>query len=237
MVFMYHDIVTENDKSSGFQNKSAFRYKVLGRRFEEQVKALQDRDVIFTFDDGGGSLYTRAAPILEKYGLKGIFFIPTKYINESGFLSSEQIKEMAERGHTIGTHSHSHPANITTLTKEQIGVEWIKSVEILQAIIEKPITVGSIPNGYSSREVYAAVAQAGIKTLYTSTPTTKVSHQGNIEMIGRYVVYGDMSSEDIVKISYSINKQKSLYRKWQMVELTKKLFWESYDRIKNKVLK
>ena len=50
---MYHDIVTKNDKSSGFQNKNAFQYKVEECAFEEQVKALQGKDVVFTFDDGG----------------------------------------------------------------------------------------------------------------------------------------------------------------------------------------
>ena len=89
---MYHDIVTKTDKSSGFQNDSAFQYKVEESAFEEQVKALQGKDVVFTFDDGGESFLTKIAPILEKYGFKGVFFISTKYIGTQGFLTKEQVK-------------------------------------------------------------------------------------------------------------------------------------------------
>lgn len=104
---MYHDIVTRDDKSSGFQNESAFQYKVNEKDFEKQVKALRGKDVIFSFDDGGVSFITEAAPILEKYGFKGFFFISTKYIDTPGFLSREQVKCLAEHGHCVGSHSYT----------------------------------------------------------------------------------------------------------------------------------
>ena len=120
---MYHDIVTTNDKSSGFQNKNAFQYKVEESAFEEQVKAVQGNDVVFTFDDGGVSFLTKAVPILEKYDFKGVFLVSTKYIGTPGFLTTEQVKELAERGHVIGSHSHTHPEIFTKLSSEEIKHE------------------------------------------------------------------------------------------------------------------
>ena len=76
--------------------------------FKEQAKVLQGKDVLFTFDDGGVSFVTKAAPILEKYGHKGVFFVSTKYIGTPGVLSAGQVKELELRGHVVGTHSHSH---------------------------------------------------------------------------------------------------------------------------------
>ena len=85
IVLMYHDIVTFADKGSGFQNESAFLYKVDELQFEEQVKKTQGDEVLFSFDDGGESFYTKAALILEKYGMRGIFFILQSILEQKDF--------------------------------------------------------------------------------------------------------------------------------------------------------
>ena len=81
-------------------------------------------DVLFTFDDGGISFLTIIAPILEKYNQKGIFFISTQYIDTPLFLTKKQIKELRERGHIIGSHSHSHPQNISELANSDLLEEY-----------------------------------------------------------------------------------------------------------------
>jgi peptidoglycan/xylan/chitin deacetylase (PgdA/CDA1 family) len=40
--------------------------------------------VLFTFDDGRESNYRVAAPLLESYGARGIFFVPAKFIGLAG---------------------------------------------------------------------------------------------------------------------------------------------------------
>ena len=45
------------------------------KRFEKIVKKNLIKNYIYTFDDGLKSQYYIAKPILEKYNLKGIFFI------------------------------------------------------------------------------------------------------------------------------------------------------------------
>lgn len=49
-------------------------------RFENIVKKNIKRDFIYTFDDGLKSQYFIAKPILEKYNLRGIFFINTFHL-------------------------------------------------------------------------------------------------------------------------------------------------------------
>lgn len=236
VVLMYHDIVTANDKSSGFQNKNAFQYKVEESAFEEQVKALQGKDVVFTFDDGGESFITKAAPILEKYGFKGVFFISTKYIGTPGFLTPEQIRELAEIGHVIGSHSHTHPEIFTKLSSEEIKQEWQLSSQVLKDILGEGDYTASIPNGYASKEILDAAIQYGFNTIYTSQPTTKTKTYKNGKLIGRYVVLDGMSTSDVVKMVTSKGCQIKMAVKWHLLNVVKKVLGSSYDTFKAKIL-
>ena len=84
IVLMYHDVYSDSETESGFQFPTSFPYKISAEKFESHVKLahtyckqnnLSLDSVEFTFDDGGVSFYTVIAPILEKYGFKGVFFI------------------------------------------------------------------------------------------------------------------------------------------------------------------
>lgn len=233
---MYHDIVTANDKSSGFQNKNAFQYKVEECAFDEQVKALQGKDVVFTFDDGGVSFLTKAAPILEKYGFKGVFFISTKYIGTPGFLTKEQVKALAERGHVVGSHSHTHPEIFTKLSKEEIREEWRKSYDILKDILGEKDLPMSIPNGYASNSIMQEAVKCGFTNIYTSQPTTNTKLFQKHNVIGRYVVLDGMTTEDVVRMVTSKGYQMKMAMKWHLLNMVKLVLGESYDTVKAKLL-
>ena len=237
VVLMYHDIVTSADKYSGFQNESAFQYKIDESVFENQVKALQGKDVVFTFDDGGVSFYSKAAPILEKYGFKGVFFISTRYINTPGFLTDDQVRVLAERGHVIGSHTHSHPNNLTLMTESEIEYEWRKSCEVLKNIIGHEVIVASIPNGYGSQRIFRLTSNAGIRELYTSEPTQKIYQKENVTAIGRYVIHNNMTTEDVVSLVVKKDVRRRIYIRWKLLECVKALFGSKYDKLKSLYLK
>ena len=233
---MYHDIVTETDNLSGFQNESAFQYKITETVFEEQVRALVGKDVIFSFDDGGVSFYTKAAPILEKYGLRGLFFISTNFIETPGFLSSEQIRELSKRGHRIGSHTHTHPSDITKLSCEDIKHEWRRSNEILTNILGERIIAASIPNGNSSTIVVEEAVHSGFTDIYTSQPTLKVEFSTNYKIIGRYVIHNRMTTQDVVNITTGKKAQIKMYIKWYILCIVKRVLGPLYKRIKSKII-
>ncbi len=236
IVLMYHDIVTKVDKSSGFQNENAFQYKVEESAFEEQVKALRGKDVMFTFDDGGISFITKAAPILEKYGLRGVFFISTKYIDTPGFLSGGQVKELVVRGHIVGSHSHTHPERFTKLSVAEIRNEWAKSFEILNRILGIGDLTMSIPNGYTSDIIMEEAIKAGYTDIYTSEPTTKVRVFRNHKVIGRYVVHNGMGTQDVIRIVESKGTRLKMALKWRLLNIVKGVLGSSYETVKAKVL-
>lgn len=234
---MYHDIYQQTPYESGFQQGSAFQYKIQAGIFEEHVKAVAEYckehphiEVEFTFDDGGVSFLTLAAPILERYGLRGTFFISTAYLNTPQFLTTRQLDKLAKRGHRIGSHSHTHPM-LTDLTEQEIAEEWTRSVDILRPFATDGITA-SIPNGDGNAVVMDKARGAGILQLYTSIPTTKIAYSENMQVVGRYVVYQGMSAADVLNIISNKAYRRRLYVRWRMLHLVKMCLGTQYERLK-----
>lgn len=243
---MYHDIIGHDVAESGFQNKTALKYKVTASAFEEQVKQIRkyldlkklpDSAVSFTFDDGGESFLIHAAPILEKYGFKGVFFISTGYIGNKGFLDANQIRALIERGHVVGSHSHSHPERMSVLSSKEIHYEWNISQLMLNEILGYKPQMASIPNGYSSEEIINSITSAGIHDVYTSQPTSKTKNMGNCTLIGRYAVTTDMSTDDVLSIVISPYKRYKIECRQQILDLAKKLLGNYYLSIRKKLIK
>ncbi len=108
---------------------------------------LPEKPVMISFDDSRTEHFAVAAPIMEKYGFRGAFFIMTITYNKKNYMSTEQIKELAEKGHTIGLHSWDH----TMATKYKGETDWQQQVvnpkAKLEGIMGKPVDYWAYPNG------------------------------------------------------------------------------------------
>jgi len=83
-VFSFHDVCVSGFESqlsylasNGYETVSAGEYLKLGG------KSGGKRRVMLTFDDGRASLWTVAAPLLKKYGMKGVAFVLPGEIKEA----------------------------------------------------------------------------------------------------------------------------------------------------------
>jgi len=87
-------------------------------------KALPLKPVMITFDDSRVEHAAIAAPIMEKHGFRGVFFIMTITYNKKNYMTKEQIIQLAKAGHTIGLHSWDH----TMVIKYKDAADWKKEV-------------------------------------------------------------------------------------------------------------
>ena len=215
---MYHDVREPGvQHASGFPGRHADRYKLPRTLFEEHLKAIQgvtasararaDRPsdwpadpVFLTFDDGGVSAWTLTAALLEHYGWRGHFFITTDYIGRPGFCSPQQIIDLRQAGHVIGSHSRSHPTRMSRLTERDLHDEWSTSRTALSAILCEPVTIAALPGGYYSWRVGRAVAAAGFRVLFTSEPTRRVRTLDGCAILGRYTFLGDTPSQGAAEL-------------------------------------
>ena len=110
-------------------------------------KSLPDKPVMITFDDSRVEHCDVAAPIMEKQGFRGVFFIMTITYNKKNYMTKDQIAKLEKAGHVIGLHSWDH----TMVTKYKDAADWQKQVvepkKKLEAIVGKPVEYWAYPNG------------------------------------------------------------------------------------------
>lgn len=222
---IYHDVVTAGQfDGSGFPGAGAARYKFSKSEFRCHLEALNrvakaaslltrnsplnstaqndsSLPCLLTFDDGGASSILTIAGMLEERGWTGRFFITTDLINSPAFLRREQVCQLLQRGHLIGSHSCSHPLRMSACSWDQLVDEWRRSCDVLSDIIGEQVTAASVPGGFFSRRVAQAAAQSGIRTLFTSEPTARQRVVDGCQVLGRYSIDRGVSADQVAAIA------------------------------------
>jgi peptidoglycan/xylan/chitin deacetylase (PgdA/CDA1 family) len=128
--------------------------------------------ISYTFDDNLRDQYTLALPMLKEAGFAGTFFIIPGRTAETpeegaqkqrdpdargkwGGISWPELKEMANQGHEIASHTWSH-ANMTNLTAAERDAELTKAIDAIKAHIGKPPLTLAFPGNASTPEAQAA---------------------------------------------------------------------------------
>lgn len=110
-------------------------------------KALPAKPFMITFDDSRAEHATIAAPVLEKYGFRGVFFIMTITYNKKNYMTTDQIAQLVKNGHTVGLHSWDHTMVTKYTTPEDWQKEVVKPKEKLESIVHHPVQYWAYPNG------------------------------------------------------------------------------------------
>jgi len=87
--------------------------------------------IILTFDDGTKDHYEIVRPILNEFDIPGVFYIIAGSVGWSAFMDWEQIQQLIDEGHEIGSHTHSH-FRLPELEEEELFTELVGSKEILE---------------------------------------------------------------------------------------------------------
>lgn len=85
-------------------------------KLEKEPRFLAPKEVVLTFDDGPMPKFTK--PILDaldEYCTKAVFF----NVGEMAMAYPDTVKEVLARGHTVGTHTWSHPMNMRSMTLDK----------------------------------------------------------------------------------------------------------------------
>jgi peptidoglycan/xylan/chitin deacetylase (PgdA/CDA1 family) len=138
------------------------------------AKFADDRPaaISYTFDDNLREQYTLALPMLNEVGFKATFFVIAGKTAETpaegekkqadanvrgkwGGISWPELKQMADQGHEIGSHTWSHQG-MTKLSPAEVDGELKKAYDAIKAHIGKPPLTLAFPGNGSSPEVQAA---------------------------------------------------------------------------------
>jgi len=95
-------------------------HRLIGTMQYGETLPLKDHEVVLTFDDGPLPPSTRhVLDTLEAQCVKATFFI----VGRMARAYPQVLRDIAARGHTIGTHSENHPFGFSRLSAERAAGE------------------------------------------------------------------------------------------------------------------
>lgn len=214
-VLCYHNIRAIQPNAS----VTVKAYTVTPKAFEEQMKALSDagyqtilpdelyaylvyhkplpaKPILITFDDTREEHFRLATPEMAKYGFKGVFFIMTVSIDRPGYMNKQQIKNLSDTGHSIGSHTWDHH-RVTKYSEKDWEIQLRKPQQQLEAITGKPIRYFSYPFGLWNAAAIAKIKSENYKLAFTLA--TKRDTVEPLFTVRRMIVAGTWSTPTMLK--------------------------------------
>ena len=147
-----------------------------------------------TFDDGFGSLFDKALPVILRCRLPATAFLVAETLTPSGravdwvdnppadpirTLTLDQVLEMQRAGVRFGSHSYSH-RDLPLLEERECERDLRTSRETLEDLLGRPVPFLAYPRGRHDERVRRAAQRAG----FTHAFTLPEKH----EPVGRFAV-------------------------------------------------
>jgi peptidoglycan/xylan/chitin deacetylase (PgdA/CDA1 family) len=124
-------------------------------------------DVLLTFDDGNRSDVAVALPALRRRALTARFFVVADRLDRPGYLTSDDVRELADAGMTIGSHGLSH-TSWRRLDDAELSDHLQRARSALESLVARPVTEASCPFGEYDRRVLRHLRRLGHDRVYTS---------------------------------------------------------------------
>lgn len=190
----YHEIV----------NASAeYLYSATAQQFESHLKLAasleqSNPDAIklpgFTFDDGHISNFEIAAPLMNRFGIRGIFFVTSSWIGvRPDTVNWEHLREMARSGHSIQSHTWTH-RYLTRCTDAQAREELIRSKREIEDRLGTEVSAVSAPGGRWNSRAARLAAAVGYRQLYHSDGWNPPTDVAGVAVIPRHMVRNTTSA-------------------------------------------
>jgi peptidoglycan/xylan/chitin deacetylase (PgdA/CDA1 family) len=220
---LYHRIVSQDEYDSGPPTEKIF--SITEARFREQMedlrssgyhavsldqvveyvrrgKALPDRPVLVTFDDGCVSVHEKALPILRELGMPAILFVttdPESWVFSLGVrpqrrVTPEEMRELEEGGVTIGSHSVTHGA-LESMSDEEIRSELGDSKSFLEEALGREVRYFGVPLNWYGPRVRRVAEELGYHAVCTSDNGT-IHGDSDPFHLRRFIIEGSFGLEE-----------------------------------------
>lgn len=211
------------------RDEAAHRLELRARDFEAQLRYLRDegyqflafedvaamvrqqrpipeKAVVLTIDDGYGSVYDVAWPLLQKYNARATLFIYTDFIGAGAAMTWEQLRELdASPLIEVESHGKSH-ASLARLPEDsdaeayklRLVNEISGSEAAFMARLGRAPRFLSYPYGNSSRVIADLLRDSGYDLAATVTRGPNGSFVDPF-LLHRTMIYADHSLSDLKK--------------------------------------
>ena len=203
-ILMYHHIKPESTdgltvsvdkfaKQLDYIKEQGFEAITFARLSE---KSVPQKSIILTFDDGYDNFYGNVFPLLKERGMTAVAYIIVNEIGKSGYMTREQIKEIADAGVEIGSHTISHP-DLTLMSEHRLRSELFDSKESLEELTGKAVISLCYPAGKYNDIVESVVSEKGY--LYGLAIHNKIATFDDSYSLERYRISEDIHLSAFLK--------------------------------------
>lgn len=122
---------------------------------------MEKKVIVTTSWDDGHKLDLKLAELLNKYGIKGTFYISPKNreFKSEDLLSDEEIIKL-NKDFEIGAHTMTHP-RLTIISEREAFNEIIDSKKYLEMLLGEKVRCFCYPGGKHNKKIMELVGKAG----------------------------------------------------------------------------
>ncbi|MBB2145327.1 polysaccharide deacetylase family protein [Pedobacter sp. LMG 31464] len=159
---------------------------------------LPSKPIMLTFDDTDLDQFTIVNPTLKKLGFKAMYFIMTVSIGKKGkfvdYMSADQIKQLADEGNVIGSHTYDHQ-NFKKYTGKDWETQIDKPTKKLEEITGKKMNEFAYPFGLWNAEGIPELKKRGFRMAFQLS--TKRDEKDPLFTIRRIIASGYWSPKTL----------------------------------------
>lgn len=173
------------EEQMSYLNDHGYR-SISGEELPQALSSHQQlgKVAVVTIDDGYNDFYNYAFPIIKKYNITSNIMIPTGLMENPGYLSWSQLKEMVDSGlvHAYD-HTWSH-YSVSSGDESKIELEIMTAKKQLEEHLGKTVTIFTFPFGLASGQSINVLKRNGFIGAY-STISSSTQCENNIYAIRR----------------------------------------------------
>jgi len=181
--------------------------------------------IVTTSWDDGHKLDLKLAKILQKYGIRGTFYISPKNreISQENLLSNEDIVRLS-RDFEIGAHTMTHP-RLTEISDKEASREIADSKNYLENLINKKVLCFCYPGGKYNKRIIRLVEEAGF--CYSRT-----MQKFKFDLAGDFLTSGTtLETHRNSLITLPLDSLKIIkFSRYDLIEFFKNLHWEHFAK-------
>jgi peptidoglycan/xylan/chitin deacetylase (PgdA/CDA1 family) len=248
VVLMYHGL-HEGPRDDGHWDP---RYSVAPAQFDAQMRRVRDKrghawmpddglagvqspEIMVSFDDGEASDARVALPILQRLGLRAVFFITSGFVGRRGSIDAMQLRELSDAGMAIGSHGASHRF-LSTLPESELRAELAQSRDFLETCTGRRVGMLALPGGRGGARELAVARELGYVHVFDSTPGDNRKPDGFVQ---RVAIVRDTGMQDFDQIlAWRGPAVKAIQWRHRMLRLPKRLIGDNrYLRLREALMR
>ncbi len=175
--------------------------------------------LLLTFDMDGASYHAETmVKHLERWDVPALFFVPTRFIDQGQAVGSEEIRRLADKGATFGSHTEWH-RDMRTVEPHELLESLASSRASLQSLTDQDIRTVAAPGGRYDDEVIETVRQAGFRSFFNSDPCYLEAGSSPFR-ICRVEIRGDrgITAIEALNVPGRVAKQQTAFRLKRSIE-------------------